>query len=133
MLKQRIEIERELKSKSPNIIWKLMSTPEGLARWIADDIRISGDRLTFIWGNAWSHHETRHATITALEKNRRLRFEWEDDNDSETNYVDMKLIKNELTDDFLLRITDFADKDDVEWLQDVWNRNMENLHRTSGL
>ena len=40
MKKKRLNIERELLSSSSSIIWNLISTPEGLSRWIADDVKL---------------------------------------------------------------------------------------------
>ena len=50
MPKQQVKIERELKSNSQSIIWNLISEPEQLARWLADDIQKQGDLLNFRWG-----------------------------------------------------------------------------------
>ena len=48
MPKQQVKIERELKSNSQSIIWNLISEPDQLARWLADDIQKQGDLLNFI-------------------------------------------------------------------------------------
>ena len=96
----KISIERELKSKSANIIWSLMSTPEGLAKWFADDVKFSGDVFTFTWGNDWSHHG---------------------------------MDKSDITGDYILMITDFAPDGDTDTLEDIWDANMEMLHRSTGL
>ena len=56
MESNKISIERELRSKSANIIWALMSTPEVLAKWLAEQVTRDGDTLTFTCGNAWRPH-----------------------------------------------------------------------------
>ncbi|WP_262502591.1 START-like domain-containing protein [Hoylesella shahii] len=61
MDKQRLCIERELMSNSAQIIWDLISTDSGLARWVADSVTQDGEQLTFVWGELWSHHEVRKA------------------------------------------------------------------------
>ena len=63
MTKQRIEIEHELKSTSANIVWKLISTADGYANWLADSVTADGDELTFTWGQEWRHHEQRMHTL----------------------------------------------------------------------
>ena len=75
----KISIERELKSKSANIIWSLMSTPEGLAKWFADDVKFSGDVFTFTWGNDWSHHEVRTAALLEKKDRGYIRLRWSED------------------------------------------------------
>ena len=131
-MKQKIEIERILKSKSPQIIWGLIGTPEGLSKWIADEILCEGNTYTFIWGKTWSHHEIKHAKMILLEKGVRIRFKWENEEDCDT-YMELRMEKNTMTDDYLLHITDFANKEDIEDMYDIWHENMEKLHRTSGL
>ena len=132
MKKKKIEIEQKLNSKSPNIIWNLIGTPAGLGKWIADEIEQENDILTFTWGKIWSNQEIRSAKITALEKNKYIRFVWEDEEDEGT-YVELRIEGNILTGDFMLHITDFTDEDDVDALYEIWNGNMKKLHRVSGL
>ncbi len=132
MKKQRIHIEHELKSNSPTIIWQLIGTPEGLARWIADEVTLDGTTLTLTWGETWRHHEIRKAEITNLAKQSYLRLHWHDDPDPEA-YLELRMEYNELTDDYMLLITDFATEDDVDSLHDLWDDNLERLHQSSGL
>ena len=44
---KKIEIEHQLKSTSRNIVWQLIGTADGLRKWIADDVKLEGDTLTF--------------------------------------------------------------------------------------
>ena len=129
---KKVCIERELKSKSINIIWPLLSTPEGLAKWIADDVKWKDGVLSFTWGNVWSHHETRTATV--LEKNdfKWIRLRWDDDEFADT-YWELRMEKSDLTGDVILVITDFATDGDVATIEDIWEPNLESLNRTTGL
>ena len=63
MSMQKISIDRELNSTSATIIWNMVSTPEGMTRWLADSVTQNGDSLTFTWGSPYDHHEKRTATI----------------------------------------------------------------------
>ena len=129
---KKVCIERELKSKSINIIWPLLSTPEGLAKWIADDVKWNDGVLSFTWGNVWSLHETRTATV--LEKNdfKWIRLRWDDDEFADT-YWELRMEKSDLTGDVILVITDFATDGDVATIEDIWESNLESLNRTTGL
>ena len=131
-MKEKIEIEKVLKSKSPQIIWGLISTPERTAKRFADYIHIETDRYTFVWGDTTGHHETKHATMVVKEKCARVRFIWEDEEHSDA-FMELRMEKNTMTDDYTLHITDFAEKEDIEDLHDIWHDNMERLHRKSGL
>ena len=132
MKKQLIHTEHELKSNSPSIIWQLIGTPEGLARWIADEVTLDGTTLTLIWGETWRHHEIRKAEITKQVKQSYLRMHWHDDPDPEA-YLELRMEYNELTDDYMLLITDFAFEDDLDSIRDLWDDNLERLHQSSGL
>ena len=132
MKKQQINIEHELRSNSPTIIWQLIGTPEGLARWIADKVTLDGTTLTLTWGETWRNHEIRKAEITKLVKQSFLRIHWHDDPDPEA-YLELRMEYNELTDDYILLITDFAYDDDIDSMRDLWNDNLERLHQSSGL
>lgn len=57
MSMQKISIDRELNSTSAAIIWNMVSTPEGMTRWLADSVTQNGDSLTFTWGSPYDHHE----------------------------------------------------------------------------
>lgn len=132
MNKQRVEISRSLRSTSPTIIWNLIGTPEGLGRWIADNVIGIGDELEFTWGNTWSHHEIRKAKILVREKNNRLQFRWLNEDDADA-FVELRMEKDVLSNDYMLHIIDFAYPEDVEDLHSIWDDNMEKLHRSSGL
>lgn len=132
MNKEKIVIEQRLNSKSPNIIWNLIGTPEGMGKWLADEIEQENDRLTFTWGKVWSNHEIRHARVIECEKFCNIRFVWEDE-EEENTYVDLRMERNTLTGDFTLHITDFAEEEEVDALQSIWAENMKRLHHTSGL
>ena len=131
MGKQQILIEKELKCKSANIIWKIISTPEGLAKWIADDVADEGEWLRFTWGETWSNHEIRRARKLEEQRFDYIRFAWENDENDE--YWELKIEKSELKGDFILIITDHALAEDVDALEDIWDSNLEQLHNNTGL
>lgn len=132
MSKKRISIEHVLKCRSERIIWPLISAPEGLAKWMADEVSASGDELTFTWGEVWSRHEVRKAVIIDKADFRSVRFRWQDEPDTEA-YWELKIERGDITGDFILVITDFAPADDTDTLEDIWAANLERLHRSTGL
>ncbi|MBQ6680876.1 MAG: SRPBCC domain-containing protein [Prevotella sp.] len=132
MKKQKLAFEYALRSNSENIIWALISTESGLHKWIADMVESDGDSFTFTWGDPDHEHETRRATIEELVKNSHIRLRWDDDEDEEA-YWEIRMVKSDLTNDYLLEITDFALAEDVESLRDIWDQNYEELHRNTGL
>lgn len=130
--KTKVEIEHELRSKSQNIIWKLISTPEGMGKWLADKITQAGNKLTFTWGHDGKDRETKNAIVTEKVKNKTVRFHWEGEEHDDDGYVELRIEKNAVTNDYALHITDFAQADDVDWLYNIWNGNIQRLHLSSG-
>ena len=131
MEKRRFSIEKELKCKSANIIWPLLSTPEGLAKWIANEVERNGDQLQFTWGEVWSHHEIRTASVVEEARGEYIRYSWE--NDSSEDFWELRIEKSDITGDYILIITDHALPEDVESLESIWESNLEQLHYTTGL
>ncbi len=119
-------------SNSKNIIWTLISTAGGLKKWIADEVEEQGDRLVFTWGDVWKHHEIRTAFVVESVKNMSFRFCWEED-ESEDTFIELRMEKNELTDDYMLHITDFAYDDEKDSILSLWEQNLERLHTNTGL
>ena len=132
MNKQRIYIEKNLHSKSENIIWKVISTEGGLSKWIADEVTETDDGFLFLWGDPLGNHEVREARIIDMVRGESIRLMWEDEVNPEA-ILELRMTKNEITGDFVLHVTDWAEPDDVDSLLDIWEQNFEQLHRTCGL
>lgn len=132
MNKQKLELEFELHSNSENIIWNIISSPEGLQKWIADEVQADGNKLTFTWGDVYKHHEMRTATILKRVKNKFIRLRWDDELTPEA-YIEMSISKSELTNDYMLSIVDYAHAEDLDSLRTIWEQNFEELHRNTGL
>ena len=94
MKKQRIIVEYELKSNSPAIIWRHLSTAEGLARWIADEVEMDENTVTLAWGNPLMHYDSRKLDILERTKNSCMRMRWVDEDDPEA-YLEMRMEKSE--------------------------------------
>ena len=132
MSMQKISIDRELNSTSATIIWNMVSTPEGMTRWLADSVTQNGDSLTFTWGSPYDHHEKRTATILQKKKNSSIRFA-RDDEDGMDTFVEIKIDRSPLTGEFMLHITDFTSPEDRDWLFDTWAHNFRRLRRSCGI
>ena len=132
MSKQKINIEQALNSKSTALIWNLISTPEGLSRWMADEITQEENQLTFLWGETWSNHQMHKAMILEKDKFHSIRIQW--DSQVEDNaYMEIKMVKSGLDENYILEITDFAEPDETEDQKDLWERDFDRLHQATGL
>ena len=131
--KQKLCLEYPLATKSPNIVWEQISTIHGLGRWLADHIEENGENiLSLTWGEVWTDHHTLEARIIERQKNDHIRLQWLNEEDPES-YWEMRIGRSELTDELCLYIADYALPEDIDDLHDLWDGNMERLHRVSGL
>ena len=130
-MSKKIELEYELKTRSGSAVWALISTPIGLMKWLADEVTINEDVATFIWGDPLREHDTHTATVVEMVKNNYILFHW-DSSDSDS-YWEMKMFHSEIAGNYHLLVTDFADDDDVEGLEQLWNQNIDRLHRITGM
>lgn len=132
MAKQQMKMEQVLRSSSQSIIWNYISSADGMSRWLADKVQGDDNQLTFVWGDLWRHHEIRKANVLKKIKNSYIRLRWDDEEDSNA-YVELRMEKNELTNDYVLLITDYANEEDIDSLRDLWEDNLERLHRNTGI
>lgn len=132
MSKQQVLIERELQSNSKNRIWSIISDIDKLSRWIADEIQEEGKKLHFIWGDLQNSHDSRMATIAKKVKYHYIRLKWTDEEDSNA-FLELRMEKSNISDNYVLFITDFAEPDDIDTMEDLWADNLDRLHQFSGL
>jgi hypothetical protein len=103
-----------------------LSTAAGLSEWFADDVRQNGDTFTFIWDGVASQ-----ATLVEQKRNVSVRFAW-DDSEEEKEYFGFSIRVEPLTSEVALIITDFTDEDEEQDCIELWNKQIEMLHRTIG-
>lgn len=127
MKKEKIHLEYLLNATSKNILWSAISTPTGLEDWFADRVQSDDKTVIFYWGKT----EQRQASIIAIRAYSFIRFRWLDD-ENEREYFEIKMNNNELTGDYVLEITDFADSDEVDDLKELWDSQVGKLRRTCG-
>jgi uncharacterized protein YndB with AHSA1/START domain len=132
MKEEKFNLEYPLQTKSPNIIWELISTASGLQKWIADEVIQDGDTLTFTWGQPWTDRDTKSSRILEKEKNRFIKMRW-DYHEDEESYWELRIQASEITGNLVLLITDYAEPDDIGDLKELWASDLERLHQVSGL
>lgn len=127
MGKTKIQLEYLLKPSSKSILWEYISTAAGYSRWLADDVIADGDSYVFIWGD-----EEKRAKLLVCRPFSHIRFRWEEDKAGKT-YFELRMKKNELTNEYVLEISDFADESDKEDLIKLWDSEVYELKRISGI
>jgi uncharacterized protein YndB with AHSA1/START domain len=127
MEKEKVHREYALNATSKSILWTAISTPSGLENWFADKVEMGEKQVAFYWGKT----EKRDAELVASRVCSFIRFRWTDD-DNERDYFEIKINSNELTNDVMLEITDFADEDEADDLCELWDSQVDRLRRTCG-
>ena len=68
-------------------VWDALTDEDRLEEWFANDVELDlrpGGGASFRWSNG----EERHATVTEVEPERRLAFDWEDEGTVEFTLAD---------------------------------------------
>lgn len=128
MRKEKIHLEYLLNATSKAIIWNAISTPSGLENWFADEVNLKDKIFTFSWGKT----EERKAELIATRIHSFVRLHWMDD-DEEKSYFEFKMTFNELTNDYVLEITDHTEVDEKEDQIELWNSQIDTLKRVGGM
>ncbi len=124
-MRKKIELEY-IFSSSVKVLFSRLSTPAGLSEWFADDVFQKENHFVFVW-NATEHT----AILNDCKPNYFVRFQWED-RPYEDEYFEFSIHLEPLTQDVALIITDFTDEEDEADTVELWNKQMEMLHRTLG-
>jgi uncharacterized protein YndB with AHSA1/START domain len=81
-------IRREIVLPAPREeVWEALTEPDRLEDWFANDVDLDlrpGGGASFRWSNG----EERHATVTEVDHERRLSFEWDDEGEVELTLDD---------------------------------------------
>lgn len=124
-MRKKIELEYTF-SSSVKVLFSRLSTPAGLSEWFADDVYQKGDKFIFVWEGV-----EQPALLLDQKNNVFIRFRW-DDAESEEEYFEFSIHVQPLTEDVALMITDFTDEEDEEDAIELWNKQIEMLHRNLG-
>lgn len=124
-MRKRIDLEY-IFSSSVSILFSRLSTAPGLAEWFSDDVKHDGKIFTFVWDGV-----DEQAELVDMKKNSFVRFKWLDADDEE-EFFEFSVHVEPLTEEVALIITDFVDTDEEGDEIELWNKQVEMLHRTVG-
>ncbi len=125
--KQKYEIESLFKT-SPKVLDKMISTPSGLSEWFCDDVNIKDDIYTFIWDGS-----EEHARLLTKKTNSKVKWRWlEDEEAGNDAYFEIRYEVDPMTKSVLVTVTAFAEPDELEDAQLLWESQIEDLKRTIG-
>jgi uncharacterized protein YndB with AHSA1/START domain len=125
--KKKFELEYVFKS-SPSILYRLLSTPDGLAEWFADDVNVQDEIYTFDWAG-----EEVTARLISSKSGEYMRWSWLEDDDEEGNtYFEIRVKLDPMTKMSVVLITDFAEEDEIEEAKQLWETQINDLKRIIG-
>lgn len=123
---ERIQLEFILGKISDLSLWRMLSTAEGLSKWFADDVNINKDEFIFSWRGA-----SESAVLLSQKEREFLRLKW--DRKDDDTYFEFAINKIPLTNDVVLRITDFEDEDEIDSEIHLLETQVETLKRVLGV
>ena len=109
---------------SPQILFEFISTPVGLQEWFADEVNQRDNQFNFTWNGAVDYAE-----LLEEFENEYVRFRW--DYYREDEFFEFRIEQSPVTNETILKITDFAEKNDLKDAERLWNTQVNDLkHRT---
>ncbi|MCB0477505.1 MAG: SRPBCC domain-containing protein [Crocinitomicaceae bacterium] len=125
--KEKYQLEFVIKT-STKVLYNMLSTPSGLSEWFADDVNLRDDTFTFIWDGA--EEEARKLSAKSGES---IKFQWiEDEEEGLKTYFELKIVVDDITKDVALIVTDFAEEDELEEAQLLWENQVAELMHVLG-
>jgi len=128
-MSDKVEYHMEIEVKSSvNVLYNMISTPSGLSEWFADNVNIKKDVYTFIWDGS-----EESAKLLSKKKGELVKFQWVEDIENDIkSFFQMRIKIDELTNDVALIITDFAEEDEIEEAQLLWENQISELKMVIG-
>jgi uncharacterized protein YndB with AHSA1/START domain len=111
---------------SPQLLYQYISTASGLSEWYADNVNSRSEKFTFIWDE-----NEEEAILLKKKSDQYVRFQWSHA-DSPEEYFELRIVVDEITKDVSLFVTDFADEDEVEETQMLWENQIDDLKHVLG-
>ncbi len=108
---------------SPKLLFTLISTSEGLARWFADKVIVNEDLFSFHWEGS-----QQSARLIESREPEYVRFEWTDDF-HEGYILEMQINFEGVSGEAALIVSDYSEVSDMEFSQMWWTTQVGRLQR----
>ncbi len=110
---------------SPGILYEYLATPAGLQEWFADKVDEWENIYTFQWNGT-----IEKAELLDKEENKFIKFKWTTSPKEE--YFELRIEKTEITNQTVLVIKDFAEKNEVKDQSLLWEYQVKELFHRLG-
>lgn len=123
--KQLFTVEFKVRC-SPSILFEFLSTPSGLQEWFADKVDEWEGVLSFSWNGGTPDK----AIVVDQEEDKFIRYHWLHSEKGE--YFEFRIMKTEISNQTILVITDFAEKNDIKDQTQLWDYQVKELFHRLG-
>ena len=123
--KIRYEIEFPINS-SPQLLYQYISTPSGLQEWFADKV----DEWENVYSFSWSGGVPDKAEVVDKDEDKFIRYHWLHSEKNE--YFEFKIEKTEISNQTILIIKDFAEKNEIKDQSQLWEYQVKELFHRLG-
>lgn len=110
---------------SPTILYGFLSTPAGLQEWFADKVNERDNIFIFSWNSS-----EEKAEVVDSETDKFIRFRWLESGKDE--YFEFTIEKTEITNQTILVIKDFAEKNEIKDQSQLWEYQIKELFHRLG-
>lgn len=125
--KEKFEMEFLLRTSLKSLD-TMLSTPSGLSEWFADDVNIKDDVYSFYWDGV-----SEEARLLSKKNNARVKWRWiEAEEAKEDTFFEFRYEVDPMTKSVILTVTDFAEDDEMEEIQRLWDKQIGTLKRMLG-
>lgn len=124
-LREKIILEYPVRA-SFNSMYYALSNPSGLESWFADKVDGYDDYLMFYWDG-----DQQCAENIEVDPHEFVRWQWKE-RESDEEYLEFRLVREEVGGGLLLVVTDFVDADEKEDAILLWNEQIKTLKRKLG-
>lgn len=110
---------------SPAILYEFLASPVGLQEWFADRVDQRDKNYYFTWNGS-----TDTAEVLEEFENNYIRLRWDYMDDEE--FFEFRVEQSPVTNETILRITDFADKGEIKDQEQLWSSQVSRLKQHIG-
>ena len=111
---------------SPNILFEFLSTGSGLQEWFADKV----DEWENVFSFSWNGEVPDKAELLDQEEDKFIRFRWLHSEKNE--YFEFRIEKTEISNQTILIIKDFAEKNEIKDQSRLWEYQIKELFHRIG-
>ncbi|MBI2257383.1 MAG: SRPBCC domain-containing protein [Flavobacteriia bacterium] len=125
--KKRIEQEYLLKT-SLKVFENMIFTPSGLSEWFAENVDVKQDNYIFHWDGS-----DEEAVLLSQKLGSHIRWQWlKDKEEGLDTFFEISYTIDDLTNSVILKIVDYADEEDFEEVEMLWEASVNDLKKVLG-